>query len=41
VVALGGDVKQLATVLPPLIVERLQEKQKKFAAQWAEDVPPE
>jgi pantetheine-phosphate adenylyltransferase len=41
VVALGGDVKQLATILPPIVVERLHEKQKKFAAQWADDAPPE
>lgn len=41
IVALGGDVKQLATVVPALVVEKLRERQKKFAAQWAEDAPPE
>lgn len=28
VVALGGDVQSLATLLPPLVVDRLREKQK-------------
>lgn len=28
VVALGGDVRQLASLLPPIVVERLREKQR-------------
>src|SRR3954468_16862895 len=28
VVALGGDVRQLASLLPPVVIERLREKQK-------------
>ena len=36
VVALGGDVGQLSAILPGIVVERLREKQKLFAA-----TPPE
>jgi pantetheine-phosphate adenylyltransferase len=41
VVALGGDVRKLATVVPAPVVEKLQEKQKKFAAHWQGDAPGE
>ena len=41
VVALGGDVRKLASVVPALVVEKMQEKQKKFAAHWAADAPAE
>src|SRR5947209_11013109 len=30
IVALGGDLKQLAALLPPLVVKKLREKQKSF-----------
>jgi len=41
VVALGGDVRKLASVVPGPVVEKLQEKQKKFAANWQADAPAE
>jgi pantetheine-phosphate adenylyltransferase len=41
VVALGGDVAQLAPILPATVIERLREKQKAFAIAPPEpDVPP-
>lgn len=36
VVALGGDVQQLASILPPYVIARLREKQKTLA-----DIPVE
>jgi pantetheine-phosphate adenylyltransferase len=33
VVALGGDVRQLASLLPPEVIDRLQERQKRFSRQ--------
>ena len=42
VVALGGDVRSLSGLLPPLIIQKLREKQKTgvLHAQDATDVPP-
>jgi hypothetical protein len=41
VVALGGDVRQLAALLPELVVEKLREKQRKSVIPPAEpDAPP-
>jgi pantetheine-phosphate adenylyltransferase len=41
VVALGGDVHALASLLPPLVIRRLQEKQRKNAfAPLDADTPP-
>ena len=40
VVALGGDVRQLASLLPDIVVERLREKQHKLRRQpIAPDAP--
>jgi pantetheine-phosphate adenylyltransferase len=41
VVALGADVRKLKTVLPEIVVEKLREKQKGFAAQWQDSPPAE
>ena len=40
VVALGGDVGQLSTLLPEIVVERLREKQRKHMFQPAEPDAP-
>jgi len=41
VVALGGDLGQMSSILPQLVIERLREKQKAIAAMPAEpDAPP-
>jgi pantetheine-phosphate adenylyltransferase len=41
VVALGGDVRQLKSILPEVVVEKLREKQKKHLLQSTEpDAPP-
>ena len=37
IVALGGDVEQLKTLLPQLVIKRLREMQKRFR----KDAPPE
>ena len=39
VVSLGGDVKQLAAVLPPIVVQRLRKKQKSGMMQPLPDAP--
>jgi pantetheine-phosphate adenylyltransferase len=36
VVALGGDVRQLSSILPDVVIEHLQKRQKQFAK-----IPPE
>ena len=40
VVALGGDVRQLSTLLPEIVVEKLWEKQRKHVIQPAEPDAP-
>jgi len=41
VVAFGGDVKQLSSVLPELVVQRLAEKQKTMPRSMMPDAPSE
>jgi pantetheine-phosphate adenylyltransferase len=41
VVALGADVRKLKAVLPAIVVEKLHEKQKDFAAHWRDQPPSE
>lgn len=41
VVAFGGDVKQLSSVLPELVVQRLAEKQKTLPRSMMPDAPSE
>ncbi len=42
VVALGGDVRSLSSLLPPAVVQKLREKQKKGRLNLSEasDIPP-
>ena len=40
VVALGGDVRQLSTLLPEIVVEKLRDKQRKHVLQPAEPDAP-
>ena len=40
VVALGGDVRQLASLLPGVVIDRLKEKQRKHVLQPAEPDAP-
>lgn len=40
VVALGGDVRQLSTLLPELVVEKLHDKQRKHVIEPAEPDAP-
>jgi pantetheine-phosphate adenylyltransferase len=40
VIALGGDVRNLASLLPPLVIDRLIEKQKHLARSTTPDAPP-
>jgi pantetheine-phosphate adenylyltransferase len=41
VVSLGGDVRQLSTLLPELVVEKLREKQRRGLGPAQPDAPPE
>jgi pantetheine-phosphate adenylyltransferase len=40
VVALGGDVRQLASLLPPVVIEKLREKQRRHVLEPAEPDAP-
>ena len=40
VVALGGDVRQLASLLPPVVIERLKEKQRNHVLDPAQPDAP-
>ena len=40
VVSLGGDVRQLSTLLPDVVIEKLREKQRKHLVQPAEPDAP-
>ena len=40
VVALGGDVRQLASLLPPVVIDRLREKQRRHVLEPAEPDAP-
>ena len=40
VIALGGDLAQLSSILPQIVIERLREKQKAIAAMPAEPDAP-
>jgi pantetheine-phosphate adenylyltransferase len=40
VVALGGDVRQLASLLPPVVIEKLRDKQRKHVLGPAEPDAP-